>query len=84
MACNAGGNIERIAFVWPPAIHSQGEILAVGRPITTRLLFIETRFFAAIVDGSLQSVCENHGVKHHVEVLSMKFIQDLLEIEKDM
>src|SRR5438552_2282449 len=76
------GNVQWIAFIWPPAINAHGEVLTVCAPLATRLFFIEFGKFARITRGSLKFVGEYHGVEHNAEIVSMKFFENFFRVGK--
>src|SRR5256885_73192 len=65
----AGGNVERIAFVGPPAIEAHGEILAMSVPVAACLGLVELRDFAGIAHGAAQLVRENDNVDDGAEII---------------
>src|SRR6266436_3944429 len=76
-------DVERIAFVGPPAIHAQRENLAMYVPVATGLLVGGLRWIACIVHRAMQRASLDHDVRHNLEVLGVKLIEDRLGVRKD-
>ena len=76
-------DVERIAFVGPPAVHAEREGFAMGVPSATDLLFIEASDVTRIADRSAQVVFENYRMQDNAKVLLMKFVDGLLGVGKN-
>src|SRR5438094_4883429 len=69
IADQAGGDVERIAFIGPPAINSHRKIFAIRVPIAAGLLLIKSRKLATVMDAAAKLVSKDYRMKHNVEVV---------------
>src|ERR1700690_641588 len=76
------GNVERIAFVGPPAVHSLSENFAMSVPIAGCEIFVITRKLAGVVHGASKLSRQDYGVEHDAEMIFVKLIEDDLWIRK--
>jgi hypothetical protein len=53
IAGKARWDVERIAFIWPPAVNASGENSTVSIPITTCLFVIELGQLARVVHRAM-------------------------------
>src|SRR5256885_15694902 len=79
----AGGNVERIPFVGPPAIEAHGEILAMSVPVAACLGLVELRDFAGIAHGAAQLVRENDNVDDGAEIIFVEGLDCFRRIGED-
>ena len=75
-------DIQRIAFVRPPAIHAEREHLAMRVPQAGRLAFVESIYAARVVDGPLQLGGPDHRMQDDAKMFLVKLIDDLFRIRK--
>ena len=73
-------DVERIAFIRPPAVHAQSKVFAVGVPVAAGFLFIKPREFASVVSRSAKFVREDHRVEHGPEIILMELVEHFLGI----
>src|SRR5262249_25146402 len=75
-------DVQRIALVGPPSIHSHREVLAVSVPVTASLLLVKLGRFAPVMYGSTELVGKDHGMKHHAEMIFVQLIDHGLRIRE--
>src|ERR1022692_1445909 len=79
----ARSNVQRIALVRPPAIHTERKNVSVLGPIATRLLLNRLLRIAWIMYGAVHFPRLDHHVKSNLEMLLMQLLEDRLWIRKN-
>src|SRR5579863_9321352 len=76
-------DVERVAFVGPPSVDSQGKVFAMRVPMTTCGFLIEARKLTRIVNRTTELVRQNYYMHHGLEVFPVQLIEHFFGIGKD-